>query len=203
MVTELVREEDIFAMVGGMSSANCLAVKDYVLQRGIPWVNPGSSARIWTEPFNRATFSILPTSITAARVLTRYALAELGASRIAGLAEATPFGAQGLGGLPPRRPGLLRVHRGRAARGRGSPLTPGFPAGRGGRGPTIRRARAGHEIPRSGDGLLWRVERRDGGRWGRPEAAPRKMSVSCAFPRTGPASRTLWPRSRKRAPMPW
>ena len=41
LVDQLLREEQVFAMVGGMSSANTLAVRDAVGLRLVPWVNPG------------------------------------------------------------------------------------------------------------------------------------------------------------------
>ena len=95
LVEALLREEQVFAMVGGMSSANTLAVRDAVGLRLVPWVNPGSSAREWTDPLDAYIFSILPTSVTAAQVLARYAMTELGVNRIGSLAEDTPFGIQG------------------------------------------------------------------------------------------------------------
>lgn len=159
-----------------MGSANCLAVKDYVLANGVPWVTPGSSARIWTEPFNRVTFSILPTSITAAHVVTRYALSELGVTRIAALAEDTPFGTQGLEGyrlgvrgfyqdVQDALPEGLEVRFARIASRPRRPRTDD-PASEG-----------WHEIPRSGAGVLWRSERRDGGSWERPEPAPEDVGA--------------------------
>ncbi len=171
LVRQLLREERVFAMVGGMSTANCLAVKDDVWNRLVPWVNPGSSSSIWTEPVNAYTFSILPTSITAAQVLTRYALAELGVSRIASLAENTPFGGQGQEGY---RLGVRAFYE---------QIADNLPEGVEVRYARIssrpRRPRTNDpdsegwmEIPASGEGVLWRVQREAGGRWGRPEAAP-------------------------------
>ena len=176
LVRELLREEQIFAMVGGMSTANCLAVKDDVWNRLVPWVNPGSSAGIWTEPIHAYTFSILPTSVTAARVLTRYALAELGASRIGSIAEDTPFGGQGQEGY---RLGVRAFYEELAAN-----LPEGMEVRYARISSRPRRPRTDDpvsegwlEIPASGDGVLWRVQRADGGRWGRPEAAPEDVGM--------------------------
>ena len=176
LVDHLLREEQVFAMVGGMSSANCLAVKDAVWNRLVPWINPGSSDRIWTDPIHAYTFSILPTSITAAHVLARYALSELGIDRIASIAEDTPFGIQGQEGY---RLGVRafyeQVQRSlpegvevRYARIDGRPRRPRTddPSSEG-----------WHEIPAGGQGVLWRVERTEGGRWGRPEAAPEDVGM--------------------------
>ena len=176
LVRELLREEQVFAMVGGMSSANCLAVKDDVWNRLVPWVNPGSSAQIWTEPFHAYTFSILPTSITAAKVLARYALTELGVNRIASIAEETPFGDQGQEGY---RLGVRAFYEDVAAN-----LPEGVEVRYARISSRPRRPRTDDpvsegwlEIPASGEGVLWRVQRQDGGRWGRPEAAPEDVGM--------------------------
>lgn len=176
LVEELMREERVFAMVGGMSTANCLAVQDAVWNRLVPWVNPGSSAPIWTDPIHAYTFSILPTSVTAAKVLARHALGELGATRIGSIVEDTPFGAQGQEGY---RLGVRAFYEDIAA---------GLPEGVEVRyartNDRVRRPRTDNpesegwrEIPASGEGMLWRVQRADGGRWGRPESAPEDVGM--------------------------
>ena len=169
-------QEPIFAMVGGMSTASCFAVKDDVWNRLVPWVNPGSSARVWTDPIHAYTFSILPTSITAAQVLTRYALSELGVNRIASLAEDTPFGGQGQEGY---RLGVRAFYEEVAAN-----LPEGVEVRYARISSRPRRPRTGDpasegwlEMPASGDGVLWRVQRAEGGRWGRPEAAPEDVGM--------------------------
>ena len=176
LVDQLLREEQVFAMVGGMSSASTLAVRDAVGLRLVPWVNPGSSARVWTQPLDAYIFSILPTSITAAQVLARYALTEFGVDRIASLAEDTPFGIQGQEGY---RLGVRRFYEEVAA---------ALPEGMEVRYARIssrpRRPRTDdptsegwHEYPSGGEGVLWRVQRVEGGAWGRPEAAPEDVGM--------------------------
>ena len=176
LVDQLLREERVFAMVGGMSSANSLAVRDAVGLRLVPWVNPGSSARVWTEPLDAYIFSILPTSITAAQVLSSYALNELGVERIASLAEDTPFGIQGQEGyrlgvrgfyeqVAATLPEGVEVRYARISSRPRRPRTDD-PGGEG-----------WHEYPAGGEGVLWRVQRVEGGRWGRPEAAPEDVGM--------------------------
>ena len=41
VVEELVDGERVFALLGGNGTANCLAVKDYITLKLLPWVNPG------------------------------------------------------------------------------------------------------------------------------------------------------------------
>ena len=176
LVDQLLREESVFAMVGGMSSANCLAVKDAVWNRLVPWVNPGSSAGIWTEPIHAYTFSILPTSITAGKVLARYAMSELGVDRIASLAEDTPFGIQGQEGY---RLGVRAFYEEVAvALPEGVEVRYARISSRPRRPRTDDPTSEGwHEYPTGGEGVLWRVQRVEGGRWGRPEAAPEDVGM--------------------------
>lgn len=176
VVEELLRREQVFALVGGLGSANCLAVQDLVGNRLVPWVNPGSSARVWTEPVNAYTFSIFPTSITAAQALTRYALSELGARRIASIAEDTPFGGQGQEGY---RLGVRSFYEQVAAElPEGVEVRYARISSRPRRPRTADPASEGWlEFPAGGQGVLWRVQREDGGAWQRPEAAPEDIGM--------------------------
>lgn len=171
VVMELLRGEQVFAMIGGMGSANCLAVQDLVWNRLVPWINPGSSARVWTDPFHAYTFSIFPTSITAAQALSRYALAELGVNRIASITEDTPFGAQGQEGY---RLGVRAFYEDiRANLPEGLEVRYARISSRPRRPRTDDPASEGWlEIPASGEGVLWQVRREEGGAWQRPEPAP-------------------------------
>ncbi len=200
LVGQMLRrgDEQVFAMVGGMSTANCLAVKDDIGNRLVPWVNPGSSAGVWTEPMNAYIFSILPTSITAARVLTRYALSELGVDRIGSIAEDTPFGIQGQEGY---RLGVRAFYEELAAN-----LPEGIEVRYARISSRPRRPRTDdptsegwHEIPAGGDGVLWRVQREDGGRWGRPEASPEDVGMLRAPKDGGDVAETLAQLKERRA----
>ncbi len=174
LVTELFREDRVFALIGGMGSDSALAVKDDVWNRLAPWINPGSSSPVWTEPINAYTFSMFPSSVTAGRVVTKHALAELGARRIGSIVEATQFGSVGQEGY---RLGVRAFYRElrdalpegmevRYARVNGRPRRPrtGDPASEG-----------WLPEPASGVGVLWQVQRSEGGAWGRPEEAPENV----------------------------
>ncbi len=176
LVTELLRDDQVFALVGGMGSDTALAVKDDVWNRLTPWVNPGSSSPVWTEPINAYTFSMFPSSVTAGRVVSKYALSELGARRIGSIVEATQFGSIGQEGYrlgvrafyQELRDALPQGMEVRYARINGRPRRPrtGDPASEG-----------WLEEPASGPGVLWQVQRSEGGSWGRPEAAPENVGV--------------------------
>jgi branched-chain amino acid transport system substrate-binding protein len=106
VVKELVEQDQVFAIVGGQGTANCMAVKDYLEQHMIPWVNPGSGARVWTMPVQAYVFSIYPYYVTEGQVLGRYAVEEMGADRIGLFYQDDAFGREGQEGV---RTGLRGV----------------------------------------------------------------------------------------------
>lgn len=77
VVTELVEEDGVFALLGGNGTANCLAVKDYIALKFLPWINPGSGARVWTSPVNAYVFRTFPSYVTEGRILARHVAEEL------------------------------------------------------------------------------------------------------------------------------
>ncbi|MGH9323245.1 MAG: ABC transporter substrate-binding protein, partial [Vicinamibacteria bacterium] len=96
---ELVDGERVFAILGGNGTANCLAVKDYMALKLIPWVNPGSGARVWTSPVNAYVFSTLPSYVTEGRILAKYAAENLPAQKYGLLYQNDAFGREGQEGL--------------------------------------------------------------------------------------------------------
>lgn len=184
-----VRGDPVFAMVGGMGSGSCLAIKDRVANSLLPWINPGSSSPVWTDPVSAYVFSIFPTSITAAKVLANHALSELGVRRIAALVEDTPFGGQGQEGY---RLGVREFYAGIAAN------LPENIEERYTRSNEARIRRPRTDDPDSEgwvtdatrlpqrNGALWRVQRRRGGRWERPERSPEDVGT-LRSPRDGSA----------------
>lgn len=95
VVEELVDGERVFAILGGNGTANCLAVKDYLAMKLIPWVNPGSGARIWTSPVNAYVFSTFPSYVTAGRALAKYVTEELEAEKYGIFYQDDSFGREG------------------------------------------------------------------------------------------------------------
>lgn len=99
VVRELVEEDRIFAILGGNGTANCLAVKDYMAFKAIPWVNPGSGVRVWTTPVIAYVFSTFPTYVTEGRILAKYVVEELEAKKYGLLYQDGSFGREGQEGV--------------------------------------------------------------------------------------------------------
>lgn len=108
VVEELVDKDQVFALLGGNGTANCLAVKDYLTLKLIPWVNPGSGARVWTSPVNAYVFSTFPSYVAEARVLSKYAVENLPAKKYGLLYQDDSFGREGQEGV---RVGLRNVNK--------------------------------------------------------------------------------------------
>ncbi len=99
VAAELVDGERVFALLGGNGTANCLAVKDYIALKFIPWINPGSGARLLTSPVNAYVFSTFPSYVTEGRVLAKYASENLPATKYGLFYQDDPFGSEGQEGL--------------------------------------------------------------------------------------------------------
>ena len=99
VVDELLNQDRVFSIVGGIGTEHSLAVKDDIQFRLVPWINPGSGSTVWTNPMHAYTFSITPTDQKAARVLTQYAIEELGLTKIGMFFQNDSFGAQGREGV--------------------------------------------------------------------------------------------------------
>jgi ABC-type branched-subunit amino acid transport system substrate-binding protein len=99
VAAELVDNDQVFALLGGNGTANCLAVKDYIANKLIPWINPGSGARALTSPVNAYVFSTFPAYVSEGRVLAKYALDNLPATKYGLLYQDDAFGREGQEGL--------------------------------------------------------------------------------------------------------
>jgi len=82
-VKELQESVGIFAWASGVGTAPGLAVKDYLMERKIPWVGPAAGSLHWITPPQKYLFAVYPLYYTEAKALCRYAIKELGKKKIA------------------------------------------------------------------------------------------------------------------------
>ena len=97
-VKQLQEEVGMFAWVSGVGTAPGLAVKDYLMERKIPWFGPSAGSRHWVEPPNKYLFNVYPLYLGDAQALVRYAVNVLGFKRIAIAYQNDDYGKQGLEG---------------------------------------------------------------------------------------------------------
>lgn len=97
-VKQLQEEVGMFAWVSGVCTACGLAVKDYLMERKIPWVGPSTGVHHWIDPPNRYLFGVYPLYTTDARALCRYGVKTMGLKRIAIAYQNDDYGKAGVEG---------------------------------------------------------------------------------------------------------
>jgi branched-chain amino acid transport system substrate-binding protein len=97
-VKQLQEDIGMFAWAVGVGTAPGLAVKDYLMDRKIPWIGPSAGSRHWIEPPNKYLFNTYPLYLGDAQLLCKYAVETLGFKRIAIAYQNDDYGKQGLEG---------------------------------------------------------------------------------------------------------
>jgi ABC-type branched-subunit amino acid transport system substrate-binding protein len=97
-VKELQEGKGMFAWVSGVGSSPGLAVKDYLMDRKIPWVGPSAGSLHWITPPQKYLFAVYPLYYTEAKTLVRYAVKTLGKKRVAVAFQNDEYGKNGLKG---------------------------------------------------------------------------------------------------------
>lgn len=99
-VRELVERTGVFAIVGLLGSANAFAVRDYMVENKVIWINPLADASIWTGFKGKQYLFVTYVSYTEeGRILTEYAAKTLGLTTFAVFYQNDLFGKKGLTGV--------------------------------------------------------------------------------------------------------
>lgn len=99
-VRELVDRVGIFALVGLLGSANAFAVRDYVVENQVIWVNPLADATMWAGFKGKRTLFVNYVSyVDEGRILADYAAQNLGVKTFAVFYQNDLFGQKGLLGV--------------------------------------------------------------------------------------------------------
>lgn len=96
---ELTTREDVFALVGGVGTANGLAVLPIIKREGIPWVSPATGSELFAEQSEGLIYATFTNYVIESALLTRYAVDELGSRNIAMFYQNDGYGQAGLRGL--------------------------------------------------------------------------------------------------------
>ncbi|MFP4036746.1 MAG: ABC transporter substrate-binding protein [Desulfobacteraceae bacterium] len=97
-VKELQEGIGMFAWVSGVGTACGLAVKDYLMERGIPWIGPSAGSIHWIDPPEKYLFAVYPLYYIEAKALCRYAVEEMGKKKIAIAYQNDDYGKNGVKG---------------------------------------------------------------------------------------------------------
>jgi ABC-type branched-subunit amino acid transport system substrate-binding protein len=97
-VKELQEKTGMFAWVSGVGTACGLAVKDYLLERKIPWVGPSAGSYHWVDPPTKYIFNVYPMYSGDAQILARYAAQDLKMKKLAVIFQNDDYGKFGMVG---------------------------------------------------------------------------------------------------------
>jgi len=95
-VKELQEGVGIFAWASGVGTAPGLAVRDYILERKIPWVGPATGSSHWIDPPNKYLFAVYPLYYIEAKALVRLGVEQMGFKRVAIAYQNDDYGKNGL-----------------------------------------------------------------------------------------------------------
>ena len=97
-VKELQEGKGMFGWACGVGSACGLAVKDYLMEKKIPWVGPAAGSLNWITPPQKYLFAVYPLYYTEAQVLVRYAVKTMGKKKVAIAYQNDDYGKNGVQG---------------------------------------------------------------------------------------------------------
>jgi len=95
-VKKLVEEDKVFALVGGLGTAQNMAVMDYLVQNKVPHLAPSTGSGLMSKPVKPNVFQVQLNYTNEATLLTQYALDKLNAKKIALFYQNDAFGKEGL-----------------------------------------------------------------------------------------------------------
>lgn len=98
-VREMVEKDQVFAFVGGVGTAPCLAVKDYIVRNNVPWVSPASGATHWAYPPVDNIFSTYSLYFDESFTQVDHIVNTIGSKKVAMIYQNDDFGKSGLIGV--------------------------------------------------------------------------------------------------------
>jgi ABC-type branched-subunit amino acid transport system substrate-binding protein len=97
-VKELHEGKGMFGWACGVGTSPGLAVKEYLMERKIPWVGPAAGSLHWISPPQKHLFAVYPLYYSEAQVLTKYAVATMGKKKVAIAYLNDDYGKNGVAG---------------------------------------------------------------------------------------------------------
>jgi branched-chain amino acid transport system substrate-binding protein len=97
-VKELQEGKGMFGWASGVGAGPDLAVREYLMERNIPWVGPATGIIEWITPPQKYLFAVYPLYYTEAQILVRYAVKNLGKKKVAIAYQNDNYGKNGVQG---------------------------------------------------------------------------------------------------------
>ena len=98
-VRELVQRDEIFAVAGGIGTAPCMSVMNYLEENNIPWVSPMSGATHFTHPTRQNIFTSFPLYFDEGQIMARHAVEEMNSTKVGIIYQNDDFGKSGMVGV--------------------------------------------------------------------------------------------------------
>jgi len=98
-VKKMVEEDKVFAIVGGLGTPGCLAVMDYLNEKGVPFVYQGSGVSALAIPPKKYVFAVQPNYTNEGQIFVKYIVNELKLKKIALLYRDDDAGREGSVGV--------------------------------------------------------------------------------------------------------
>ncbi|HYG60824.1 MAG TPA: ABC transporter substrate-binding protein, partial [Symbiobacteriaceae bacterium] len=103
---ELVESDKVFALAPVLGTPGVQASVDYWVEKDVPVVYPMTGIEQTAHPAKKNVFAVQPNNFDEARVLTQYAVKDLGKKKVAVLWQNSDMGKQGLKGVKDILPSL-------------------------------------------------------------------------------------------------
>ena len=98
-VRELVQQEEVFAIAGGVGTATNMSVAGFLEENRVPWITPMSGAAHWTQPPKENIYSVFPLYVDEGQIMAEFAIDELQAKKVGVIYVNDDFGKSGLAGV--------------------------------------------------------------------------------------------------------
>ncbi|MEL7339579.1 MAG: ABC transporter substrate-binding protein [Bacteroidota bacterium] len=92
LVRNLVEEEEVFALLGGLGTNTGMAVLPYIEAQRVPWVSPASGASVWSTPPKERIFATFGQYTDEAHLLVEYVVDSLSPAKLAIVYQNDDFG---------------------------------------------------------------------------------------------------------------
>ena len=101
-VKRLVEQDKVFAIVGGLGTYGCLAVMNYLNEKGVPFVYQGSGSSKLVDPPKKYIFGVQPDYTLEGQIIAKYLVENRGYKKIAVIYMNNDVGLEGLNAIKKR-----------------------------------------------------------------------------------------------------
>lgn len=98
-VRELIQQDEVFAIAGGVGTATNMAVSQFLSENKVPWITPMSGVSYWTFPPKENIYSSFPLYFDEGQIMAKMAVEDLDIKKVGIIYQNDDFGRSGLVGV--------------------------------------------------------------------------------------------------------